>query len=62
MVSDDALIRLTRQVAVALASVRLDLLLRKLAELNAVCAVDLLRDDLNLLLDRKLEVVQELEV
>ena len=62
MASDDPLIKLTRQVAVALASVRLDLLLRKLAELNAVCAVNLLRDDLDLLLDGELKVVQELEV
>ena len=53
---------LTGQVAEALASVRLNLLLCKLAELNAVSAVDLLRNCLDLLLDGEIEVVEELEV
>ena len=38
------------------------MLLRLLAELDAVRAVDLLADNLDLLLDREVEVVQELEV
>ena len=43
-------------------SVGLNLLLRRLAELDPVGAVDLLADDLNLLLDRLFEVIQELEL
>ena len=54
--------RRTGTTAVPLASVRLDLLLRRLAELDSVGAVDLLADDLDLLLNRLLEVVQELEL
>ena len=40
----------------------IDLLLRTFTELNPVRAVNLLRDDLDLLRDRQVEVVQELEV
>ena len=43
-------------------SVRLNLLLSKFAELDAIRTVDLLGDDLNLLFDGQVQVVQELEV
>ena len=51
-----------REVTEALASVRLELLRGELAQLNTIRAVNLLRDDLDLLFDRELKVVQELEV
>ena len=53
---------LTGEVAVALARVRLYLLRRELAELNAVCTVNFLADDLDLLRDGLLELIQVLEL
>lgn len=49
------------QVLVPLSFVRLDLFLRFGGERDSVGSVHLLRDDLDLLLDREFEVVQELE-
>ena len=54
--------KLTGEVAEALASIGLDLLLRSLAEFNTVCAIYLLADGEDLVRDRDVEIVEELEV
>lgn len=54
--------RLTGKVAVSLAGVGFHLLLCELAELDTIRTVNLLGDDLDLLLDRQIQVVEELEV
>lgn len=53
--------RLTGKVPVSLTSVRLNLRLRKLAELNTIAAVNLPNDRVDLILDRHVEIIQELE-
>lgn len=54
--------RLTGKVAISLAGVGFHLLLCELAELDTICTVNFLGDDLDLLLDRQIQVVEELEV
>jgi hypothetical protein len=53
---------LTRKIIVSLTHVCVHLFSRELAEVDTICAVDLPRDDGDLLLDREGDVVQELEV
>lgn len=52
---------LTGEVAVPLASVCIHLLLRMFTQLDTISAVNFLRDNFNLLLDGKVEVVEKLE-
>jgi hypothetical protein len=52
----------TRKPAITLASIGINLCLRLRAEGNAIGTVDFLADSLDLLLDRAVEVVEELEL
>lgn len=54
--------KLTGKVTKALSSVCLDLLLGLLAELDSIGAIDLLANGLDLLSNRNIEIIKELEV
>ena len=51
----------TGKTAISLPGIGFDLLLGEVAELDAVCAVDLLGDNGDLLLDGKVQIIKELE-
>ena len=53
---------LTRKATKPLAGIRVDLRASQIAEFDPVGTVDLFANDIDLLLDREIEVVQELEV